>query len=585
MKKLILGVIALAFTFTFTSCNDDEEVVNTEAGTLNGGPFTFFVDGKVDNVSGVTVTGNIQGSNTSFIVTDDTGLILGLPGDITALEGVNFDGAGVGKCYIWHIAYEDGLSGLEVGENANDLTPGNLFDLSNNIEVNREGGPVAGTLTGGPFIFAAGDGNVDNVSGVAVTGSPEGSESSFIVTDEAGMILGLPGDIATLEGVDFDGAGVGKCLIWYIRYEGSAVDLGLEMGKNANDLNGVFSLSNSIDVDRVAPPVAGMLTGGPYQFGVGDGIADNVSNVMVTGNPVGSKSSFIVTDDAGMILGLPADMTALEGVDFDGAGVGKCLIWYIRYEGELEGLAMGENANNIEGIFSLSNSIDVDRVTAPVAGMLTGGPFTFVAGDGMVDNVSGIAVTGSPVGTNRSFIVTDDAGMILGLPGDMTALQGVNFDGAGVGKCLIWYIRYEDGLEGLEMNKNANDLKGVFALSNSIDVDRVAQPEAGMLTGGPFNFTAGDGMVDNVSGVAVTGNPVGSKSSFIVTDDAGMILGLPGDMTALEGVNFDGAGVGKCLIWYIRYEGDLEGLEVGKNASTDLNGIFDLSNSIDVNRN
>ncbi|WP_442266346.1 anti-sigma factor [Tenacibaculum sp. ZS6-P6] len=147
MKKLILGALALAFTLTFTGCNDDEDVTITEAGTLTGGPFSFLVDGIADNVSGISVGGNTVGTNTSFIITDEAGMILGLPGDIAALEGVNFDGAGAGKCFIWFIAYENGLEGLEMGKNANNLS-GN-YDLSNNIEVDRiQGASLSLNFTG-----------------------------------------------------------------------------------------------------------------------------------------------------------------------------------------------------------------------------------------------------------------------------------------------------------------------------------------------------------------------------------------------------------------------------------------------------
>ena len=147
MKKLILGALALAFTLTFTGCNDDEDVTITEAGTLSGGPFSFLVDGVADNVSGISVGGNVIGTNTSFIITDEAGMILGLPGDIAALEGVNFDAAGAGKCFIWYIAYENGLEGLAMGQNANNLS-GN-FDLSNSIEVDRiQGATVTLNFTG-----------------------------------------------------------------------------------------------------------------------------------------------------------------------------------------------------------------------------------------------------------------------------------------------------------------------------------------------------------------------------------------------------------------------------------------------------
>ena len=549
-------------------------------GTLTGGPFTFDAgDGIVDNVSGIALTGNV-GDNSTFLVTDAAGNILGMPPTLQALEGVDFDGAGEGVCLIWHLSYQNDLQGLEVGASADDLS-GAEFSLSNSIVVNRNVDVEAGTLEGGPYTFVVGNGEVDNVSNVSITGDPVGTNKSFIVTDEDGSILGLPGDLDALKGVDFDGAGEGVCLIWYIRYEGEIT--GLEMGSNTNDIKGNFDLSNAITINRIPAPNAGTLEGGPYTFVVGNNIADNVANISISGNPVGTNKTFIVTDGDGEILGLPGDLEALKGVNFDGAGVGECLIWYLRYEGEINGLELGANANNLEGTFDLSNSVKINRVAGPDAGTLTGGPYTFVAGDDVADNVSNIAITGTPAGANKSFIVTDAAGNILGLPGDLNALNGVNFDGAGVGECLIWYIRYEGEITGLETGMNANSLSGSFDLSNSISVNRVAAPDAGTLTGGPYTFTAGDGVADNVSNIAITGTPVGSKKSFIVTDDAGNILGLPGDLDALKGVNFDGAGVGVCLIWYIRYEGELTGLEAGMNANN-LQGIFDLSNSITVNR-
>ena len=92
--------------------------------------------------------------------------------------------------------------------------------------------------------------------------------------------------------------------------------------------------------------------------------------------------------------------------------------------------------------------------------------------------VSGISTDGTGVGTNSSWVITDDKGKILGLSPTLEAVEGVDFDGAGPGTCLIWYLRYEEGLEGAEMGKNANDLKGNFDLSNPIYVVR-AKTEAG----------------------------------------------------------------------------------------------------------
>ena len=344
---------------------------------------------------------------------------------------------------------------------------------------------------------------------------------------------------------------------------------------------GVITMSCSDDDDAIQAivPNAGTLNGGPFTFIV-DGTPDFVSGITTDPNAVGTNSTFVVTDDLGNILGLPPTNEALQGVDFDGAGVGTCLIWYLRYENGIQGLEVGANANDLEGNFDLSNSIIVERLGQPNAGVLSGGPFNFIV-DGVADNVSGITTDPNAVGTNRTFVITDLDLNILGAPGDLTALEGVNFDGAGRGVCLIWYLRYEDDTN-IATVTNAADLTGTFSLSNSIRVER--GPNADVLTGGPFTFTV-DGTPDMVSGIGFENpdNRVGTNATWVITDDNGMILGTPPTLEAVEGIDFDGAGVGVCLIWYLRYENDTN-IATVTNAN-DLTGTFHLSNSITVTRN
>ncbi len=326
-------------------------------------------------------------------------------------------------------------------------------------------------------------------------------------------------------------------------------------------------------------PDAGEITGGPFNFFV-DGTPDFVSGIATDPDAVGTNRSFVITDDQANILGLPPTLADLEAVDFDGAGVGTCLIWYIRFEDGLVGAEVGLNANDLQGSFDLSNSISVFRNPQPNAGTLSGGPFEFCV-DGSPDNVSGISTDPDAVGSNSTFVITDDTGVILGLPPTLADLEGVDFDGAGGGVCLIWYLRFEDGIEGAEVGMNANDLSGTFSLSNSITVTRNA-PNAGTISGGPFTFTV-DGTPDFVSGITLDGTATGTNSTWVITDDLGNILGLPPTLADVEAVDFDGAGVGVCLIWYLRFEDDLEGAMVGLNAN-DLQGCFSLSNSITVTR-
>ena len=394
-----------------------------------------------------------------------------------------------------------------------------------------------------------------------------GQNQQWIITDDVNNILALP----PAPPFDFDGAGPGVCRIWHLSFNGIKP---LSKISNLSEIVGKYDLSNYIEVVRQETEAA-TLSGGPFEFCVGDGLADNIPEgaISVSGG-AGSNSAWVVTDDQGNILGLPPSPYV---VNFDGAGQGTCLVWYLTFEDGLQGAAAGNNAADLEGCFSLSNPISVLR-NQPDAGTISGGPFEFCVGDGIADNIpeGSINVSGG-TGTNSAWVVTDDQGNILGLP---PSPYVVNFDGAGEGTCLVWYLRYEDGLEGLEAGNNANDLVGCFDLSNPISVIR-NQPDAGTIEGGPFEFVVGDGNADNIpeGSINVSGG-TGTNSAWVVTDDLGNILGLPPSPYV---VNFDVAGEGTCLVWYLRYEDGLIGLEAGNNAA-DLEGCYSLSNPIEVFR-
>lgn len=343
-------------------------------------------------------------------------------------------------------------------------------------------------------------------------------------------------------------------------------------------LAAVFACNDDEDVSVQVD--AGTISGGPFSFVV-DGVPDFVTGVSTDGLGVGSSASWVITDDQNVILGLPGTLEMLEGVNFDGAGVGTCFIWYLRYEGEITGLTAGANTSGITGDFDLSNSIEVDR-TALNGGTLAGGPFNFDV-DGTADMVSGITLTGESTTVNSTFVVTDDQGEILGLPGTLTDLEGVNFDGAGIGLCLIYHLVHADGITGLAMGSNVKTgLVGDFALSNALEVNR--NITGGIITGGPFTFAV-DGTADMVSGISASGFTSGVNTTWVITDAQGEILGLPATTADLEGVNFDGAGVGVCLIYHLAYQSGITGLMAGSNIDTGLQGTFDFSNSITVNRN
>jgi hypothetical protein len=154
--------------------------------------------------------------------------------------------------------------------------------------------------------------------------------------------------------------------------------------------------------------------------------------------------------------------------------------------------AIGNN-NTINSIWDIDEiEILSDCDIAPQGGILTGGPYNFCI-DGLPDFVSGINVSGA-VGINTSFIVTDSDGNVLGLPSTLSDLQGVDFEAAGPGTCIIWHVGYDVSTIGLGMGVNIfEDLYGCFDLSNPINVVRT---ECGSVIGVYPNPTSGRLMLD-----------------------------------------------------------------------------------------
>ncbi len=538
----------------FTCC------ITPEGGELSGGPFEFCVgDGDPDHASEIELTGQ-TGPNSQWIIADIQNNILSLP---SAIESVNFDIGAPGNWQIYHISYEDGLTGLTIGNNLlTDLV--GCFDLSNSIVVIRNH-PFGGTLTGGPYEFCLNGSSID-LTGIGLTGNV-GANSQWVLINSVNTILSLPGSPADIHFEDF---GPGTYFILNVSFFDPLS--GLNIGNNLiNDVTGCFALSNSITV-TLNQPDGGTLTGGPFEFCVGDSIPDYVSGVVLSGN-VGTTSQWVITNEANEILSLPAN---IDSVNFDLADPGTCLIWNINYFDTISGLVPGNNLLiNITGCFDLSNPITVHR-NQPLGGVLTGGPFEFCAIDSLVD-VTSIMLSGN-VGPGAQWIVINDLDTIILLPG---ALGEINFESIGTGTFFILNVSFYDTLSGLVIGHNLqNDVTGCFNLSNAISVV-IAQPDGGILSGGPFEFCVGDSIPDYVSGLLLTGN-VGATSQWVITNEENEILNLP---ASIDSVNFDLADPGICLIWNISYLDTISGLAPGNNLLTDITGCFDLSNSITVHRN
>lgn len=614
---------------------------DVDGGGLAGGPFTFCVDGEADNVGAdqITLTG-AEGPNQQWVITDLERNILGLPG---AFQNVDFDAAGVGSCLIWYLSYDDGLEGLTQGANTNDFV--GCYDLSNPIAVNRIDDPeVCGVpcdigpalLTGGPIAFCVGDGvddflAADDIGLFNTTGDP----SRWIVTDLEGNILGLPNNFTD---VNFEIAGLGTCQVWYLQYQNEI--LGLEQGAQIQNIEGCFAISNAVTVERnndraTCNPcqlTGALLTGGPFEFCVGDGVADIIDDSEIGLFNNSGTGRYVVTDINNNILGLPPRIGV---VDFEPQGNGVCLIYYVQAESDETIFSVGGNLNQLAGCFALSNPVAVTRSDDARfcsrgpgcdadGGVLAGGPFTFCVGDGVPDMISPDAVQlFNQSDLNQGWIVTDISGNILGLPPTFSV---VDFDPQGVGVCLVYSIQSEGEVTGLAPGQNISNLRGCLSLSNPVSVNRrddavtcddgmidpdpvdpdpvdpdpvdpdpvdpdpvdpdppvmTCDVDAGQLVGGPYSFCVGDGEADVVSDATLTGN-TGANSLWVIADDSKDIIITA---SSLEELNFDPFGLGTFFIWHLSSDDQavLDGITMGTNV-TGAEGCYDFSTAIQVSTN
>ncbi|TNJ43797.1 T9SS type A sorting domain-containing protein [Tamlana fucoidanivorans] len=326
-------------------------------------------DGESDAFD-VTVMGETDGDQLAWVITNNAEdpEILALP----AGPPFDLEGAGDGTCLIWHISFNDGLMGAEVGNKVSDLE--GCYVLSNAITVIRNGvnaGIIEIADGGGTEVeICAGDGKEDPIN-VVVTGDPIGDNLAWVITNNAEdpEILALPAGPP----FDLEGAGEGTCLIWHISFANGLT--GAEVGNKVSALEGCYNLSNAITVVRTGVN-GGVISGGEdntFSFTVGDGTEDKIPEGAITleGN-VGDKSAWVVTNEEGtIILGLPEKYS---DVNFDTAEAGTCLVWHMSYKEGLQGLEPPEDGDHLvsglEGCFSLSNAIKVVRTASASTGKI-----------------------------------------------------------------------------------------------------------------------------------------------------------------------------------------------------------------------
>ena len=567
-------------------------------------------DGIADPFTTILVAN--QGENFSYVITDETGVILSLP----PTPPFQLEGAPAGVCQLYHISYGNNLTGLERGGNLSDL--GGCFDLSTAITITRQtgddcppppcevaGGMLVLTQGGDSLTICAGDGQSDEFN--VIVADTVASEFIFLITDTDGIIL----DVQAEQPFDFEGAGIGTCLLYGLSSSGEVA--GVAAGARLSGISGCAELSNPITIIRQDPEVCAPATC-EAEGGLISLLEDGSTNVTICAdddepNPLtiliqgaeGDSTGFIITDMNLRIL----NVAGQGPIDLEGSGGGNCLIWHVAYDDTFTGNVIGNPIMSLDGCFDFSNAITVTRLvgedcpstdTCQVTGgelALTGGgtEITICANDGIPDPFD--VVLEDSDAPNQAYLITDEGGTILGLP----AAPPFDLEEAGSGTCLVWSISFDDGLQGLEEQANVDDLVGCFELSNAITVTRLEGQDCADFncntSGGRLSFSpdqdltitgnqevsicVDDGQSDMIQ--VDLRNAVGANRTFLLTDSNLVILRIETNPV----FDLEGTGPGTCLIWSMSSEGGLLGVEVGQNANR-IRGCYSFSNSLTVRR-
>ncbi len=193
------------------------------------------------------------------------------------------------------------------------------------------------------------DNDPSNVSVAFATApdAPEGYGATWVVTDADGNLLGLPATAADVAGINFDDAGAGNCLIWFLSFEAdnsnvaaAAASFAAGDDVNAADLTGCFELSNSIEVVRENCNVVfdceelGANIGDPCD----DGDADTENDVVT--DDCGCEGTPVVVTDCNNFVYYMADVsaesvTSIYSVTIAGGDANLSLLKTLDYEAHI----------------------------------------------------------------------------------------------------------------------------------------------------------------------------------------------------------------------------------------------------------
>ncbi len=556
-----------AFSVGESTICPGEETGDMDSGVcaVNGGTITFAdggirtsicIDGNPDPLS-VSFTEAASGSALGYIITDDANNILARP----MAPPFDLDGAGVGTCFIYSVAYEPGFAGAVVGNNIADIT--GCFDLSEPLTVYREapdGGMVS--LLDGSTQFAQCAGQI--TFDVMHQNDAQFLSYWYIITDDQDNIIDWVNS-ANSNTIDLSSAPAGTCRVWGWSYRGLDDPIIGDPISSLTDDDCEAISDNFITVHREIPD-GGMVTllDGSTSFAQCAGqIVFDVTHATTAPN---LSYWYIITDANGIILDWVNSANS-NTIDLSNAPAGECRVWGWNYRG-LPDPVVGEPLSTLRDDFCedvSDNFITVHR-EIPDGGMVTlldgSTSFAQCAGQIVFD------VTHATTAPNLSYwyIITDANGIILDWVNSANS-NTIDLSNAPAGECRVWGWNYR-GLPDPVVGEPLSTLRDDFCEDVSDDFITVYReiPDGGEVTllngGTTYEGEAGNIVFD----VMHTTTAPFISFWYIITDDNNNILGWVNSANS-NTLNLNTAPPGICRIWGWNYRG-LPDPVVGEPLST-----------------
>ena len=581
--------------------------------TTGGTSATIFVDGNPDFISfNSTADGAAGGFSFTYVVTDDAGMILGIPPGNT----VDFDPAGTGACNVYGLSYtgtlniamgDDLFSGDDLSDDCFELSSNNLvinrivptapdtrFFVSSNTQMNIGSFGILSDNSVTMSMFANEDEDADGIyydedadvlyqlnrtDNVINAYSDASTNPTLTATSSSDFVNGR--EIAVVDGklvVAQDAAAGNGDQNRFLIYDISPTSITLDkvydaainlwgIHANGGNLFAIVDNSNQVAVfnnffnqpaGNISPSMTISVEGLVRTHGITYDAEDDVMILTDIGEASSANDGALVVVKDFMSAGIDSNISASEQIRVGGASSQLGNPVDVAYDKGSNTIFVAERANGggkvlgfkfprfSGGIapryvktFAGASAIHLpdpneaglcDFVQGQTLALAAGGTTTTITIDGEDDFISFESDYDVTDGYFFTYVVTDDMGIILGIPPGGT----VNFEPAGTGACNVYGVSYTGILNievGDDLFSGAPLSDDCFQLStNNLTVDRIAPqtPSASFYVSSNNQMTIGafDVLAGNTVTMSMFPSAATDADGIYYDDDADVIYQL-----------------------------------------------------------